>query len=1295
MATLLLQAVGASLGGVFGGVGAVIGQAAGALAGNIIDNALLTPNRTIEGRRLSNAVPYAADDGAPLARIYGTVRVPGALVWTTRFEEDVTSERQGGKAFGSTTVRSYSYFANAAFALCEGEIAGIRRIWADGQELDQGEFEFRVHRGTRDQQPDPLILAKQGEDNAPAYRDTAYVVFERMALERFGNRIPQLQFEVMRPVGRLERHIRALTLIPGATEFGYAPNPILNEIAPGETVFVNCHARHGISDWAAALDEAQALCPNLEHVALVVSWYGDDLRAGACRIRPGVTSAAAPGLGRVWAAGGVNRATAHVVSTHAGGAAFGGTPDDLSIIEAIRDLKSRGLKVTLYPFVMMDIPAGNALPSPYGGAGGQPVYPWRGRITCTPAEGVAGSVNGSETAAAQVAAFLGAASAADFSITGDVVNFSGTATDWGYRRFILHLAKLAVAAGGVDAFLIGSELPGLTRITGAGGTFPFVSGLMTLAADVRTMLGPATKLTYGADWTEYFGCKPMNAPSEIRYNLDPLWAHPAIDAIGIDWYMPLTDWRDSDLHGGNPDGMVSPHDRDAFLAGVTGGEGAQWHYASDADRQARIRSAITDGAYGKPWVWRVKDVRAWWENQHHDRVDGTEAATPSAWVPRSKPVWLTEIGCPAIDKGANQPNVFGDPKSSESAVPHFSGGGRDDLQQRTYLDVHQHAFDPAFDGFDGASNPAGGLYGGRMIDPARCYVWAFDTRPFPAFPLRGDAWGDGGNWAAGHWLNGRLGGLSLGELAEAILRDHGLTLDHRIEAGGWLAGHAVIRPQSARETLEPLLDAFGASWRVSGGHPDIMTLDAHRGAPVKIDDVVVDDQAGDIVHARSAAVAVPNEILLSYSDPLRGYEAATASAFEPDGSLAHQHALALPVALDEATAAGLAARWLERARGEARSVHFKLPLRWAGLQPGDEFRLADDETLWRVERITHGETLAVEARAGVKRAFRAATLNLPMPAGDDAGATGRAAMLVLDIPGDGREISGPVLKIAAAAHPWRRQAVLERRNGTDRLAGFIEARATIGRLVDAVAPRASWRLVDQAIMVAIARGGLQSISIERLLDGGNLAAMQALTGAWEVFQFQSAEETAPGQWMLHGLLRGQRGTEDAALAGAAAGAAFVLLDDAVASVSLAGGFGEPVTLRAGPAAKPVTDVAWQTLAHDGSLLPALPPSPVHVRAEQSVAGDTEFAWVRRGRIDADDWAAAEIPLGEQEERYGFEIRTPGGSVVRHGSVGTPSFTYTAAQRAADLGAANASFTFVVWQEGRLAGRGRIAQLAVG
>ncbi len=108
---------------------------------------------------------------------------------------------------------------------------------------------------------------------------------------------------------------------------------------------------------------------------------------------------------------------------------------------------------------------------------------------------------------------------------------------------------------------------------------------------------------------------------------------------------------------------------------------------------------------------------------------------PTAWVPQSKPIWLTEIGCPAVDKGANQPSVFPDPKSSESALPYFSSGARDDLIQRRMLEAVLGAFDPAFG--DAALNPVSPLYGGRMVTPETIHLWTWDARPYPVFPGRG------------------------------------------------------------------------------------------------------------------------------------------------------------------------------------------------------------------------------------------------------------------------------------------------------------------------------------------------------------------------------------------------------------------------------------------------------------------------------------------------------------------------------------------------------------------------------
>src|SRR3954454_19367093 len=465
MATLVLSTVGAALGSAVGGpVGGAVGRVLGAAAGSLVDLSLFGGSespRHVEGPRLTELDGLASTEGAPIQRVYGRARIGGQLIWATRFEEVATtsverSPSRGGKGSlggsSKTTKTTYSYFGNLAVGLCEGPISFVRRVWADGRELDLTTLTMHVHRGDETQEPDPLILAKEGAENAPAYRGLAYVVFERLALEPFGKRVPQLYFEVVRAVDGLGAMVRAVCLIPGATEFGYDLWPVTHDAGFGVTRPENRDQLQAATDASASLDALQALCPNLERVSLVVSWFGDDLRAGACTIAPRVERAEKETYGSEWTVAGLTRATARVVSQLAGAAAYGGTPSDASVIPLIQDLKARGLEVVLYPFVMMDVPAGNSLSDPWTGNAAQPAYPWRGRITCDPAPARPGSADGTPAAAAQVEAFFGPSEA-----------------DWGFRRLVLHYAAVAVAAGGVDGFIIGSELVSLTRVRSAPG----------------------------------------------------------------------------------------------------------------------------------------------------------------------------------------------------------------------------------------------------------------------------------------------------------------------------------------------------------------------------------------------------------------------------------------------------------------------------------------------------------------------------------------------------------------------------------------------------------------------------------------------------------------------------------------------------------------------------------------------------------------------------------------------------------------------------------------------------------
>lgn len=187
MATLVLSAVG-SLGGP-------IGIAVGSLIGRQIDKSLFGSSR--EGPRLKELAVTTSSYGQPVQRNFGRMRVAGTVIWSTDLIEE--SSKQGGKGQPSTTV--YTYSASFAVALSSTPIARLGRIWADGKLLRgaQGDLKIegdvRVYLGHGDSPVDPLIEADQG-DNAPAFRDFAYVVFENLQLADYGNRIPALTFEV-------------------------------------------------------------------------------------------------------------------------------------------------------------------------------------------------------------------------------------------------------------------------------------------------------------------------------------------------------------------------------------------------------------------------------------------------------------------------------------------------------------------------------------------------------------------------------------------------------------------------------------------------------------------------------------------------------------------------------------------------------------------------------------------------------------------------------------------------------------------------------------------------------------------------------------------------------------------------------------------------------------------------------------------------------------------------------------------------------------------------------------------
>jgi hypothetical protein len=1300
MATLVLQAAGSILGAAVGGpFGAMIGRSLGAVAGARLDQGLLGGGggtRIVEGPRVKEIDGLTSTEGAPIPRVYGRARLGGQLIWATRFEEEVTTTvtrtkagGKGGQKAQKTYETTYSYYANLAVAICEGPIAFVRRIWADGHEIDFTAVPLHVHRGFENQEPDPLIAAKEA-GAAPAYRGMAYVVFERFPLADYNNRVPQFSFEVVRAVPGLGQMIRAVTLIPGASEFIYHPTLVNQEPEAGVTIAENRHQLHNATDIDGAITQLIALCPYLRRISLVVSWFGDDLRADSCTIAPRVeiidkNTPAAP-----WSVAGLDRTSARIVSQFDGRPAYGGTPSDESVIALIRRLRNVfGLEVVLYPFVMMDVPAGNARPDPHTGSASQPPYPWRGRITCSPAPGRPGYPDGTSAAASEISRFLGSAVAADFSLDGDRVVCARPA-EWSLRRAVLHAAMLAKAAGGVDGFIIGSELVGLTRIRGASGYYPMVDGLVALAAEVRALLPPPTKLTYAADWTEY-GAHVRDGGLEVRFPLDPLWASPDIDAIGIDYYAPLSDWRDTPDHA---DLAVArgPADVDHLRNRLTSGEGYDWYYASPSGRYAQTRLPITDGAYGKSWVFRQKDLPNWWSNRHVQRLAGVETGA-TGWVPASKPIWLTEIGLPAVDKGGNSPNVFPDPKSIDGGYPHFSSRARDDLVQARGLEAIISGFDPALPGFDPQRNPIAPSLGSRMVDPANIFVWTWDARPFPAFPDLISVWADGANFETGHWINGRLEGVTLDRLVRAVLADYGLPAPDELAIDGFVDGYVLDRPLSARQALEPLAQTFGFDATMSSGRLVFRGRAATVARALSADDLVLDRDGQPFELRRAQESELPRELRLVHLDGNDDYRQVTARSRRLAGAARRENALELAMVTRRAEGQRLADQRLQEIWAGRETLELELSPRCIGLETGDVVSLAvaGKPRLFRLTRITDGPTRRASARAVEPAIYRSAAAG----AGDDERPpkvtpriAGRPDAVILEVP-IVRETPPPLQLLAAFADPWPGGlAIWRAAEGMPfALAGIVAAPSIMGETLTALAPGPLWRSDRQSSVDVRLRGGnLASVAPEAALAGANALAFIDLAGEMEIVTAARVELIGTRTFRLSQMVRGLGGSELASARTLASGARVVVLDGAAVPLTTSlDDVGRQLRYRIGPPNADVASASMRELSTTVGVASLRPLGPVRPQARRSLAG-VALSWIRRSRVDADSWDVVEVPLGEESERYRVTIRA-GGAVIRVVEVEAPVMLYEAAQELADFGGPQAVLDVELAQLSVVAGSG--------
>jgi hypothetical protein len=1229
MTSIVLGNIGTMVGGTIGGpVGAVIGGFIGTAIGSSIDSQIFATDVKLKpkvGGRLSNLGVQSSAYGDMLPILYGTTRIAGNIIWSQPIKETettITNTAGGGKGGGSGKVSQsstdFSYSITLAIAICEGPIDEIMRVWADAKVINPNDGVFRLYKGTEAQTPDTLIESIEGMGSVPAYRGIAYVVIEDFPLADYGNRIPNFTFEVRKSAltsgevdEPVESLIKSMVIIPGAGEFVYddtVQTKITGELVGSEWVQqgnntrINQNNRSGKSDALVSLDQLENICPNLEWIAVVATWFGDDLNAGTCIIKPGVefqTGAITdPDL---WESGGFNRSTARQITLIDDTPRYGGTPSDASLLRYIQEIKSRGYSVMFYPMFFMDVND----------------KPWRGRVT--------GS----------------ASDVADFFIKTN-----------GYNAFINHYANLV--KDDVDAFVIGSELIGLTSVQDVDDSFPAVDELISLAAAVKTTVGVGVKVTYAADWSEY------HHDANGWYNLDPLWASSDIDMVGIDAYFPLTDEAEP----------ATGFSQTTLQDGWTLGEGYDWYY-SDIDRTVQT-------PLDEKYAW--KNIQWWWENNHVN-----PDLTTTAWVPESKKIWFTEFGYPSVDGASNQPNVFVDPDSGESAYPYHSKGRADFRAQRNALKATLEEWKTS-----------------TMVE--RMFLWTWDARPFPFWPDLTNVWADGGLWRTGHWVQGKLGTSSLAAIVYDLSNRVGLT-SSQIDVSrltSLVDGFVINGQTTARSAIEGLRKGFFFDAVESGGVVKYVARGGDVAASIFENDLIPsgkENERDSLSVMRIQELELPQKIDVVYINKGADYQQGNQHSQRSTTSSVGVETLGLPIVMTNQSAKNVADvtlynNWIGRT-----GYSFNLPVKYTKIEPTDIVNVTVDSAVHKV-RITntHFGNPGIMKVEGVAEDITAYDFYrepgyIPTQVGvvTDPGDT---VLSLLDLPAFPSDSGDQgFIRYAAAGKEsgWKGGVVFRSDDGGANYAQVVSvASSSACGIATTILADGVTDIFDEENSVSVSIYGsaeLSGVSELAVLNGANVTKIGN-----EIIQFKIATLVSGSKYTLSGLLRGRLGTEWAT-SGHAAGEEFVLLDNNLVKELMPNSVIGLECLY-----KPVSVgdslVATESVSFTYTAKALKPYSPVHITGTRDGGGNLTINWVRRTRINGSWQDNVDTPLGEVEEAYEVDIMD-GVDVVRTISgLASATASYTAAEQTTDFGTPQSSITVKIYQMSGIIGRGTAGESSI-
>jgi hypothetical protein len=381
----------------------------------------------------------------------------------------------------------------------------------------------------------------------------------------------------------------------------------------------------------------------------------------------------------------------------------------------------------------------------------------------------------------------------------------------------------------------------------------------------------------------------------------------------------------------------------------------------------------------------------------------------------------------------------------------------------------------------------------------------------------------------------------------------------------------------------------------------------------------------------------------------------------------------IPIALTRVEGRQVAERWLTEARIARDVVRFALPPSKLHLGAGDLVSLDGDQlegtSVYRIDRVEQGTLQVVEAVRIDREVYVAADMSDEVASPPSFVPPVPVLPVFLDLPLMTGDETPYAPFFAATAQPWPGSiAIYQSPSDSDfKLLDVMSVRSIIGFTESGLKQAPSGRLDHgPALRVKLLNGALSSVDTQALLSGANLAAIgDGSSGRWELLQFRDVQLVNKDTYLLTARLRGQFGTDGTMPDLWPEDSLFVLLNGIPEQISLSRNLRRVAqAYRIGPARRSVADPSYveKVEAFDGIGL--RPYTPVHLSAETTPDGAIEITWIRRTRIDGDDWDIPEVPLGEETESYLVRV-VKNGFVLRETIVPQALWIYPLSEQAAD------------------------------